>query len=138
MKDDDIFHERLNAFRVRVGALASEDTLGNNGAFDVPAWELGMKSAYKVRFFAVVSDGLGWDHVSISVREKLLRKKYIVRIPTWEEMQVITDFFFKPEEVAMQVMMPMANPKRVNFHECVLHLWRPQTVELPLPPKYMV
>lgn len=75
----------------------------------------------------IVSNGDGWDHVSVSHPSK---------IPTWEDMQFIKDLFFKPDEIVMQI-----HPKNcdyVNIHPNCLHLWRPQKEAIPTPPRYMV
>ena len=97
---------------------------GRNGAFRI---QLGNGKIA----LAIVSDGEGWDHVSARI---CVGKKE--RCPYWEEMCRIKDLFFKPDEVVVQY-----HPKEedyVNVHKSVLHLWRPQGVEIPTPPKWMV
>jgi hypothetical protein len=75
-------------------------------------------------FQIIASWGGGWDHVSISL---LLEK----RCPTWAEMCMIKELFFKDEECVIQY-----HPAKANYvNEFVLHLWRPQNVEIPMPPK---
>lgn len=64
----------------------------------------------------LVSDGLGWDHVSVSLA---------TRCPTWEEMCWVKDQFFEPEECVMQ--LHPAKSEYVNYHQFCLHLWRPQS-----------
>lgn len=66
----------------------------------------------------VASNGLGWDHVSASLK---------TRCPTWEEMNFIKDEFFDPEEVVVQIHARRS--AYVNNHNFCLHLWRPQTAE---------
>lgn len=73
------------------------------------------------------SDGMGWDHVSVSTR---------IRTPRWEEMAAIKDLFFDPEDVVVQ-FHPRAS-EYVNVHKHCLHLWRCQAKEFPTPPKIMV
>ena len=75
----------------------------------------------------VVSDGEGWDHVSVSLQN---------RCPTWDEMCLIKDLFFETHEVAMQ--LHPAKDNYVNHHPFCLHLWRPQDKRIPLPPTDMV
>lgn len=86
----------------------------NNGAFEVP---YGSKPHVKV-LRVIVSDGGGWDHVSVSLAN---------RTPTWEEMCYVKDLFFRSDEVVMQ--LHPAKSEYVNFHPHCLHLWRPQTEE---------
>jgi hypothetical protein len=80
-------------------------------------------------FVVIASSGDGWDHVSVSVRD---------RTPTWEEMDRIKRVFFKPGEVAMQ--LHVAEADHVNCHPFTLHLWRPHGTKraIPLPPKEFV
>ena len=79
-------------------------------------------------FFVIASNGGGWDHVSVSRKNKM---------PTWDEMCAIKDMFFEPEEVAVQY-----HPKKseyVNNHPYCLHLWRPNCGQaLATPPKLYV
>lgn len=70
----------------------------------------------------IASDGLGWDHISIS------RKN---RVPNWYEMDFVKRLFFEDAEVAFQIHPPVKD--HVNIHPNCLHLWRPQTVTIPLP-----
>jgi len=81
--------------------------------------------------FAIVSDGAGWEHVSIHVLDG---KKF--HIPTWNEMCYIKDVFWDAEDVVMQL-----HPKKsqyVNNHPYVLHLWRPSDQIIPTPPGILV
>jgi hypothetical protein len=66
--------------------------------------------------FIMVSDGMGWDHVSVSRAD---------RCPTWEEMEFVKRLLFKPEETAMQLHVPES--EHINNHSNCLHLWRPQS-----------
>jgi hypothetical protein len=89
----------------------------NNGAFLIRRY-----NAYlRVR----VSDGLGWDHVSVSLS---------TRCPTWEEMTYICYLFFEEEEEVMQLRPAKSN--YANVHKFTLHWWRPQSRQglIPLPP----
>jgi hypothetical protein len=78
-----------------------------------------------VRIIASTDDG--WDHVSVSLEN---------RMPTWEEMDMIKRLFFKPNEIAVEYHVPPSD--HINIHPNCLHLWRPQRVKIPLPPKWMV
>ena len=98
------------------GIIYSE---GYDGWYQVPF------AGTKLRVIA--SDGLGWDHVSVSLSH---------RCPTWEEMAFVKSLFFKDDEAAMELHVPVADHK--NVHRFCLHLWRPQECEIPRPPSIMV
>lgn len=66
----------------------------------------------------IVSDGGGWDHVSVSRPD---------RTPTWEEMDRVKRLCFRDDEVVMQ--LHVNDGRKVNVHDHCLHLWRPQTTE---------
>lgn len=82
---------------------------------------------YGVPFTIIASWGQGWDHVSVSTRN---------RCPSWDEMCIIKDVFFHPYEAVMQLHPPES--EYVNNHPYCLHLWRPQEQPIPLPPSIMV
>jgi hypothetical protein len=88
---------------------------GNNGHFRIPCGDAVLS--------VIVSDGLGWDHASVSLPD---------RTPTWAEMCYIKKAFFRGDECVMQLHPPEAN--YVNHHPFCLHLWRPQEVDVPQPP----
>jgi len=75
----------------------------------------------------VFSWGGGWDHVSVSYRH---------RCCTWDEMCQVKDMFFREDEWAAQYHPAKAD--YVNNHPFTLHLWRPQAVPMPVPPKEFV
>jgi hypothetical protein len=75
----------------------------------------------------VASHGMGWDHVSVSLRN---------RCPKWHEMEYVKRLFFKEDETAMQLHVPPA--QHINCHPHCLHLWRPQNAAIPLPDPIMV
>lgn len=93
------------------------------GVFFVP--RPGEEGSYDLKIIA--STGNGWNHVSVSLP---------MRCPTWAEMELVKRLFFKPDEVAMQLHVAVAN--HVNMHPNVLHLWRPTDQLIPLPPIDMV
>ena len=78
---------------------------------------------------AMVGDGLGWDHVSVSIAGE-------ERCPTWEEMCWVKDQFFEPSEAVMQIHPRIED--YVDYHPYCLHLWRPQDEFIPLPDPEMV
>jgi hypothetical protein len=107
-----------NKFRVRTGAMASYEENGNNGMFVVT-----LRNNQKVNVIA--SDGLGWEHVSVSRSD---------RTPTWDEMCQIKDLFWNSEDCVVQYHPPKSD--YVNVHNHCLHLWR--TDGIPTPPTFMV
>lgn len=82
------------------------------------------------QLFVIVSDGFGWDHVSVTVAGM-----GTVEPPNWQEMCWVKDQFFESHEAVVQYHPPRA--QYVNVSEC-LHLWRPQTEPLPMPPLPLV
>lgn len=108
-------------YRLRTGNYSSTKADGMNGAFVIPYRRL-------IRLHVIVSDQLGWDHVSVSLNKN--------RPPTWEEMCFIKDIFFDEEETVAQLHPPKS--KYINRHPNVLHMWRPQHQEIFMPPLFMV
>lgn len=104
-----------NQYRVRTGRMGSDDSIGNNGAFIVP-----LRHGQHVQVIA--GDGLGWEHVSVSRRD---------RCPTWGEMCQIKAMFWDAEDCVVQYHPPESD--YINNHPNCLHLWRPIGVELPRP-----
>ena len=76
----------------------------------------------------IVSTGAGWDHVSVSRRN---------RCPNWVEMEAVKRLFFADDETAMQLHVPP--DQHISVHPHCLHLWRPNDGrEIPRPPGIMV
>jgi len=69
----------------------------------------------------------GWDHVSVSLPN---------RVPNWEEMCFVKDLFFDEGETVVQ-FHPKASEYVNNCGTC-LHLWRPVSREVELPPRILV
>jgi hypothetical protein len=81
----------------------------------------------------IASDGEGWRHVSVSI-------EYETRVPSWEIMCKVKDFFWSEEDVVVQF-----HPKKseyVNYHQGCLHLWQPwsrnHAEPFPTPPSILV
>jgi hypothetical protein len=91
------------------------------GAFLVPSRIDGQT------IMVVASVGEGWDHVSVSRRN---------RCPNWQEMEQIATMFFKDDEAAMQLHVPAGD--HVNNHAYCLHWWRPLAAPIPRPPAILV
>ncbi|SRR5258708_24705676 len=71
--------------------------------------------------------GEPWEHVSVSLDH---------RCPTWEEMCLVKDLFWLPEETVMQLHPPQS--RWINNYAYCLHLWRPCGATIPLPPDICV
>jgi hypothetical protein len=112
---------RSNQHRVRKGRGASDDDYGNNGCFEFTHAGL--------TFFAIASDGEGWEHVSISIPGRN-------RCPTWEQMCDIKAMFWDEKDCVMQLHPPQS--EYVNNHPYCLHLWRPVEREIPIPEAWLV
>lgn len=83
------------------------------------------------QYFIVFSTGFGWEHLSISHRNKT---------PDWDTMCQVKDMFWREDEACMQL-----HPKKedyINNHPYCLHIWKPIKeelgVEIPLPPSILV
>ena len=106
------------------------DILGANimevgPSLDVPgSWVIAVRIA---DIMVVASNGGGWDHVSVSLS---------YRTPIYDEMKAIKRLFFLDHEWAMELHAPVLN--HVNVHQYCLHMWRPQSVAIPIPPQEMV
>lgn len=105
--------------RIRKGPLASNSSLGNNGAFLIP---------HNARdWFVIISDAGGWDHVSVS---------HPTRIPGWETMAFLKEQFFDDDEIVIQYHP--AKKDYVNVCQNCLHMWRPHDITIPMPPKEFI
>lgn len=109
-------NQRVERYRELTGPPASDQSWGNNGAFLVPC------PGTRAYLTIIASDGLGWEHVSVSLP---------VRCPTWSEMCYAKDLFWEEEETVMQLHPPRS--RWVNNHPYCLHLWRPIGQEIALP-----
>jgi hypothetical protein len=97
---------------------AGDDTAG---AFLVPSL------IDQAPVMVIATNGEGWDHVSV------LRRK---RCPNWQEMEQVASLFFKDDEVAMQLHVPVTD--HINNHPYCLHWWRPHLEAIPRPPGIFV
>lgn len=117
-----------NNYRIRKGIMGSDDSYENNGCFNIPHYRIKNYS-----FYTQVSDGDGWEHVSVSVGENGKKQQ---RCPTWEEMCWIKDQFWDKDDCIIQYH-PVVS-EYVNMHPFVLHLWKPINQIIPTPDKIMV
>jgi len=104
-----------NEYRIRAGVFGSDDSDGCNGAFAIPFRSFMLT--------VIASDGLGWEHVSVSLKN---------RCPNWDEMSFIKRLFWGDDETVIQF-----HPRRAeyvnNWPNC-LHLWKRAGVDHELPP----
>jgi len=94
--------------------------------------DTGKDGAFIVQFegrplHIIASNGLDWDHVSVS---------FLNRCPNWREMCFVKDLFWDESECVVQYHPPKT--KHINFHPYCLHLWKPQLMDIVLPPSIMV
>lgn len=117
---------RFNGFDA--GRVTSEK-YGNNGCFFIP------RSKLNRALSIIVSDGYGWEHVSIHAETE----KGGQAIPNWGEMCLVKDLFWDAEDACIQYH-PRAS-EYVTAHPFVLHIWRPSPASglaIPEPPAWMV
>lgn len=115
----------LELGRIMLGPLASSAAMKFNGAFEIesPHGVLGL----------IVSDGGGWEHVSVQV---IPQRGMPQGIPDWDTMCWVKDLVWDKNEWVVQ-FHPAAEDY-VNNHPYVLHLWRPTTGGFPTPPPEFV
>lgn len=111
-----------NKYRIRTGPMASDNSLGNLGAFQIP-----VSTKSKRCFNVISSDAAGWEHVSVSLPD---------RTPTWDEMCAIKAMFWGPDDCVIQYHPPVG--AYINNHPHCLHMWRPTGIGFPVPPSWMV
>lgn len=116
----------IEEYRQTTGIMASDSSYGNNGAFNIPYPRLN-KNQVQETLFVVASDCENWDHVSVST---------LGRCPTWNEMSHVKNLFWDAEETVIQYHPPAS--KYINNHPNVLHMWKPQGIDIPLPPQEFV
>lgn len=77
--------------------------------------------------FVIASADLGWEHVSVSRRD---------RCPTWDEMCQVKSLFWDDDDCVMQLHPP--KQEHISNHSYCLHLWRPTDRIILTPPSFMV
>lgn len=106
---------------------AYDTSYGRNGYFNLVY--VNKKNRRKIKLYVCASDGLGWEHVSVSVLNKQ-------RSPTWDEMCFIKSIFWEKSDMVIQYH-PIEEDY-VSFHEYCLHMWRPINQTIPAPNALMV
>ena len=107
--------------RVKNGLFGSDRSYGCNGVFILTYQTTKQIS----ELMCIVSNGLGWEHVSVTIPCKERR------CPTWEEMCFVKNMFWSKNDLAVQYHPPES--AYINCHEFCLHLWRPISKQMPLP-----
>jgi len=101
------------------------------GAFLVPASKLGAELRILASESRNAREEFGaeyaWDHVSVSTP---------ARPPSWAEMCFVKRLFWADDETVMQLHVPAG--EHINCHPHTLHLWKPQLLTIPRPPRMMV
>jgi len=120
--------------RTDLSHLEAGRTEGPAGA-DYGAFMLRDKSGDTLCVIVSQGDLTGWEHVSVHARRKH-RGKVELYTPTWDQMSYVKDMLWTPEEAVMQ--LHPAKSEHINVHPHVLHLWRPLSASIPLPPKILV
>lgn len=110
-------------YRIKSGRFRTSASDGNNGCFYVNSLKL------KYMLLCIASDGMGWDHVSVSLTSTR-------RCPTWDEMCFIKSLFWDAYDCVIQFHPPEQD--YVNNHPYCLHLWRPSNQEVPRPEWFLV
>ncbi len=97
-------------YRMTTGGMGSDPSYGCNGMFRIPYKRRNLPDGV---FKVIASDGLGWEHVSVSLPK---------RCPTWKEMCSIKGRFWDDEDSVIQIHPPVS--QYINNHPYCLHLWR--------------
>ncbi len=101
---------KLEKFRVTKGFYGQYDNDEQKtrmGAFQVTSLK------FKGVMLIVAADGMGWEHVSVSFKN---------RTPTWDDMCLVKDWFWGEDDFVVQMHPPKGD--HVNFHQHCLHLFR--------------
>lgn len=99
-----------------------------SGAFVIDRYKNG-------EFYLVIADrGDGWDHVSVSLHRK--NGANIKRCPSFEEMMMIKEKTFEENEIVFQ--LHPTEEEYINTHPFCLHLWKPNSYDMIIPPLNLV
>lgn len=115
------FHvpEEYRLTKIKDPRYQSTKADGNNGAFIIPFESF--------TIFIIASDGLGWEHVSVSLKH---------RCPNWREMCFLKGLFWDPEDCVIQYHPPES--VYIDDHPYCLHLWRPTDQQFPIPDSFLI
>jgi len=125
-----ILDPELEKGRVMTGPMRSTAEDGPNGVFM-------FKNQQGSHIRLIASDGMGWEHVSVSLLSMGANQEITIILPTWETMCFVKSLFWDEEECVIEYHPPKS--RYVNVHPGVLHLWRPcEGPGIPMPPLIMV
>ena len=113
--------KELDKYRVEHPVYGPIPDNGFDGCYQIPLRGLPLN--------IIATNGLGWEHVSVSVIGSLTP-------PSWAVMSLIKDLFWGKEVWVCQ--FHPAESEYVNNHPGCLHLWRPLEATLPTPPSVLV
>src|SRR5574343_1968100 len=99
----------IEACRITKGPLASTNDYGMNGAFHI--WTATARSGTRRRLNVIASNGGGWEHVSVTLRD------HPYETPTCREIQRVKTLVWDDEETVVQIHPPRSEERRVG-KEC--------------------
>lgn len=114
--------DEIDKYRKDHPLMGSSEKGASYGYFTVPVGDVVLDVISSGSFY----QGNDWEHVSVSLPD---------RCPTWAEMCVVKDLFWKESETVIQ-FHPRKNSYK-NYHEFCLHLWRHKSGH-ELPPTTQV
>lgn len=100
-------------------SIAKQADDGFAGLISLPLWQGTI----------VVSNGAGWEHVSVAPFKSRV-------VPSWDDMCKVKSWFWNDDEEVIQIH-PKAEQYVNNKGNC-LHLWRCTYKEMVLPPSCLV
>lgn len=106
--------------------IKNEKSNGFGGTYCIFEYKNG-RAKLKQQLHFIFSWACGFEHLSVSTP---------TRIPTWDEMCIMKDIFWRDDEECMQL-----HPKKENYIDNMkycLHIWRPINQAIPMPPNIMV
>jgi hypothetical protein len=107
---------KAERWRIKSGNFASDQTCGFNGHFLVPLdgelWQV------------IISDGMGWRHLSITNAQKKM-------LPPYNVMCRVKACFFGDDAWVVQFHVPPE--EHIDDHPYCLHLWQYLDGEMPHP-----
>jgi hypothetical protein len=112
---------RIEQGRVKSGPFGTSKEDGFNGLFQFRINNLPIK--------VIASDGMGWQHVSVSIHGSEMT-------PSWGVMCKVKDLFWGDDDWVVQ--FHPAKSEYVNNHNGCLHLWKPVGVAFPKPDSILV
>lgn len=126
-----------NQYRVRNGPMASSDSIGRYGMFQLSltfngsTYSINTDGDSMVYIVAAAGDDSGWEHVSAHVRTP-----DGPRTPDWALMCIVKNLFWDEEDCVIQFHPPKS--EYVNRNPNVLHLWRRHNTNWETPPKILI